>query len=136
MLIEAIRQTGDLVMPPEPEEKLADDQIAILEDWVAAGAYWPDSKLPAEDEKAKLHASHWAFQPVQEVAPPQVSNPEWCKTPVDQFVLAKLNETGFTPSPAADRRTLIRRATYDVTGLPPTPEEVLAFESDPDPNAY
>lgn len=135
-LIEAVRQSGDLVMPPEPEERLSDDQIGVLERWVAEGAFWPASKLPADAERIKLQQEHWAFQPVRDVAPPSVSDPDWCRTPVDQFILAKLDSSSFAPSPSADRRTLIRRVTYDLTGLPPSPEDVESFVADTDPDAY
>jgi hypothetical protein len=79
---------------------------------------------------------HWAFQPVRKPALPAVRDGAWPRTSVDRFVLAKLEEKGLTPSPPADRRTLIRRATFDLLGLPPTPEEVAAFEADPAPDAY
>ena len=69
-------------------------------------------------------------------APPPVRRPDWCRTPIDAFVLARLEAAGLEPSPPADRRTLIRRASYDLTGLPPTPEEVEAFVADPDPDAF
>ncbi|HEX5270698.1 MAG TPA: DUF1549 domain-containing protein, partial [Gemmataceae bacterium] len=79
---------------------------------------------------------HWAFRPVRRPAVPAVKNAAWPRTSIDRFVLARLEEKGLTPSPEADRRTLIRRATFDLTGLPPTPEEVAAFEADPAPDAY
>jgi hypothetical protein len=79
---------------------------------------------------------HWAFQPVRRPALPAVKDVRWPRNSVDRFVLAKLEANGLTPSPAADRRTLIRRATFDLIGLPPTPEEVAAFEADPSPDAY
>ncbi len=79
---------------------------------------------------------HWAFQPVRRPSLPAVRNTAWPRNSVDRFVLAKLEEKGLAPSPPADRRTLVRRATFDLLGLPPTPEEVAAFESDPAPDAY
>jgi hypothetical protein len=87
---------------------------------------------PAADD-AK---SHWAFRPVSRPAPPAVKDGAWPRTSVDRFILAKLEEKGLKPSPTADRRTLIRRATFDLLGLPPTPEEVAAFEADTAPDAY
>lgn len=135
-LMEAIHQTGDIVMPPEPAEKLSDEQIAILEKWIADGAHWPASALPKGDERERLHKTHWAFQPLARVEPPVVSDSTWCLTPIDHFVRARLDAAGFTPSPKADRRTLIRRVTYDLTGLPPTPAEVEAFVNDSDADAY
>ena len=79
---------------------------------------------------------HWAYQPVARPAPPQVQNTAWVRTELDGFVLAKLQAKGLTPSPEADRRTLIRRLTFDLIGLPPTIEEVEAFAADPSPDAY
>ncbi len=79
---------------------------------------------------------HWAFQPVRRPNPPAVRDTAWARTPVDRFILAKLEEKGLGPSPPADRRTLIRRATFDLLGLPPTPAEVAAFEADPAPDAF
>ena len=72
----------------------------------------------------------------QKPAIPEVSNPGWCQTPVDNFILAKLDENGLKPNPPADKRTLIRRATFDLIGLPPTPEEVQDFVNDPSPDAF
>ena len=134
LLIAAVRQTGDLQMPPDG--KLADEQIAILEKWVALGAPWPAGNVLKEDERAAAHRRHWAFQPIQQPAPPEASDAGWCRTPVDQFILAALDARGLKPSPPADRRTLIRRVSYDLTGLPPTPAEVEAFVQDEDPEAY
>ena len=78
----------------------------------------------------------WAFQPVKPVTPPSVKDERWVKTPLDRFVLAKLEAAGLSPSAAANRRTLIRRVTFDLTGLPPTPEEIDAFLKDDQPGAY
>jgi hypothetical protein len=134
-LIEAVRQHGELKMPPG--RKLRDDQIEALERWVASGATWPSEGLiAARGDEARRR--HWAFQPVGDPAPPKVRRADWCRTPIDAFVLARLEAAGLEPSPPADRRTLIRRASYDLTGLPPTPEEVDAFIADPapDPDAF
>ncbi len=132
LLISAIRQAGELRMPPD--RKLRDDQIAALERWVAAGAPWPADLAAGQNDDARRR--HWAFQPVGAPTPPTVRRPDWCRTPIDAFILSRLEAAGLEPSPPADRRTLIRRASYDLTGLPPTPEEVEAFVSDPDPNAF
>ena len=80
--------------------------------------------------------SHWSFQPVRDPAPPAVRDAAWIKSPLDRFVLAKLEQQGLRPSPPADKRTLIRRVTFDLIGLPPTPEEVEAFVADESPNAF
>ncbi|WP_210421044.1 PSD1 and planctomycete cytochrome C domain-containing protein [Lacipirellula limnantheis] len=134
LLIAAVRQSGELQMPPDG--KLEDQQIAILEKWVALGAPWPASDVLADDERAVAQRRHWAFQPIAQPALPEVSDSGWCRTPVDRFVLAALDERGLKPSAPADRRTLIRRVSYDLTGLPPTPAEVEAFVHDDDPEAY
>jgi cytochrome c553 len=138
-LIEAVRQTGDTKMPPpEKGKKLSDDAIDALTAWVKMGVPWPDG--PAGDAKplsvAEVRAKHWSFKPVKKPDIPKVDNAAWIKTPVDAFVLAKLQENKLAPAPAADKRTLIRRATFDLIGLPPTPDEVAAFEADNSPDAY
>src|SRR5438874_2429012 len=78
----------------------------------------------------------WSFRPFARPAIPTVKEQSWLQTPIDAFILAKLEMKGLRPSPPADRATLIRRVTYDLHGLPPTPEEIDAFANDPDPNAY
>ena len=133
-LIAGVRYDGDSQMPPDG--KMADDQIATLEKWITMGAPWPVSNSLPDAAKLEKQRSHWAFQTVKPVAPPPVQEADWCRTPVDQFVLAKLEAQQLAHSPLADRRTLIRRVTYDLTGLPPTPEEVEAFTHDQDPEAY
>src|SRR6185312_2642338 len=80
--------------------------------------------------------SHWAFQPPKEPAIPEVKNKDWPRTSVDRFILAKLEEKGLRPAPVADKRTLIRRATLDLTGLPPTADEVEAFLKDKSSEAF
>ena len=135
LLIKAVRYTDpDLQMPKD--KKLDDDQIADLVSWVKMGA--PDPRTATADQRkwSDNKTNHWAWQPVKRVAIPEVSDPDWCRTPVDNFILAKLDENGLKPNPPADKRTLIRRATFDLIGLPPTPEEVQDFLSDPSPNAF
>lgn len=131
LLISAIRRTGDYEMPPE--KPLNAGQIAILERWVQMGAPWSDEIVV--DDRLQRQRNHWAFQPVSKPVPPVVARQAWCQTPIDAFVLAKLDEAHLAPAPAADRRVLIRRMTYGLTGLPPTPEEVEAFIHDPAPDA-
>ncbi len=132
LLITAIRQAGELRMPPD--RKLRDDQMRALERWVEAGSPWPADLAAGRNDDARRR--HWAFQPVGAPSPPAVRQPDWCRTPIDAFILARLEAAGLEPSPPADRRTLIRRASYDLTGLPPSPDEVDAFVADPDPNAF
>ncbi len=139
LLIKAVRYSdADLRMPPK-NKKLPAEKIADLEAWVKMGA--PDPRTTAAGaaqvtsirEKAR---THWAFQPVREPAVPAVKNRRFVQTPVDNFILARLEAANLQPSPEADKRTLIRRATFDLTGLPPTPEEVAAFTADKSPDAF
>jgi cytochrome c553 len=138
LLIQAVRHVRkDLRMPPKG--KLSAAEIADLEAWVAMGA--PDPRTGKGATKpwaATLEEGRkfWAFQPVKAVAPPAVKNAAWPLTPVDRFILAGLEAKGLTPVPPADRRTLIRRVTFDLTGLPPTPEEIDAFLKDATPEAF
>jgi hypothetical protein len=138
LLIKAVRYTDpDLQMPPK-DKKLAGEQIADLEAWVKMGAPLPHSNVRPElaGQINQARARHWAFQPVVKPKPPAVSKSSWIKTPVDNFVLAELEHKRLKPAPPADRRTLIRRVTYDLIGLPPTWEEVEAFTKDKRPDAY
>jgi hypothetical protein len=132
-LIDAVRyKNPDLQMPPPKEGKLSDEQIADLVTWVNAGAASPETTTTAQSPTKK----HWAFQPVGSPTIPEVRQKKWVQTPIDSFILEKLEARKITPSQRADRRTLIRRATYDLTGLPPTAEEVDAFLNDKSSNAY
>jgi mono/diheme cytochrome c family protein len=138
LLIKAVRyQDPDLQMPPKGN-KLADAQIADLVAWVKMGA--PDPRTAGKELAgatwSKERRQHWSFQPIKHVTEPDVRNTNWVANPVDAFVLAKLEQNDMKPNPPADRRTLIRRATYDLTGLPPTPEEVQDFVEDKSPDAY
>jgi len=135
LLIKAVRyQDEDLRMPPDGK-RLTDAQIADLEEWVKRGAPLP--RVDIREDKIKASArTHWAFQPVRQPAIPVVKNQPWVKSPVDAFILAKLEAAGMEPSPPADKRMLLRRATYDLIGLPPSPEEVAAFVADESPDAF
>jgi hypothetical protein len=137
LLIKAVRYTDpDLQMPPN--KKLTDAEIANLVSWVKMGA--PDPRVaPAGGTNAyasQAAKDHWSFKPIQNPPVPNVKDPGWVKTPVDAFILAKLEDKGLTPSPAADKSTLIRRATFDLIGLPPTQQEVKDFLADNSPDAY
>jgi hypothetical protein len=139
LLIDAVGHRSDIKMPPK--QKLADAEIADLKRWVEIGAPWP-----AELPNAKASGTpftitpeqreFWSFQPVHEPAVPPVRNESWPVTGVDRFVLARTEAAGLKNSPQADRRTLIRRVTFDVTGLPPAPDEVEAFVADNRPDAW
>ena len=109
-------------MPPAKFGKpLSPREIDVLKRWIEQGAGWK---------------GHWSYLPVQRPPLPHVSNPGWVRNPIDAFILARLDEHGLKPSPEADRPTLIRRVTFDLTGLPPTPREVDDFVNDKSPNAY
>ena len=137
-LFRAVLRTEELKMPPKDRNKLSDAEIEILREWIAAGASW--SEIKANESKPKWEYKPediWAFQPLSKPAIPQVKNVRSkIQNPIDAFVHSKLAEKGLAPAPLADRATLIRRATYDLTGLPPTPEETDLFVSDKAPDAY
>ena len=141
LLIEAIRHEG-LEMPPSG--KLDDVKIATLTRWVETGAAWPGveghaAAAPAPPTQKIFTAEDrawWSFQPLRRPEVPDVDDGGWAKTPIDRFVFARLEAQGLEPAAEADRRALIRRLTFDLTGLPPTPEDVDAFVADPDPDAY
>lgn len=137
-IIEAIRYAGALKMPPDA--RLSADSVAAITQWVKMGAPWPGGKpTVAQNGQFQItpaQAAFWSFKPVQMPAVPKVKGAWWVKSPIDSFVMAKLEAKGLKPSPVADRRTLIRRATYDLTGLPPTNAEVEAFIADKSPDAY
>jgi hypothetical protein len=131
-------------MPPKKSgAPLSAVEVAALRDWVKAGAPWPKDRVlsPFElttDKRAGY--DWWALQPLKDLAPPKPGPPEaglrWARSPIDTFSLKRLNAAGLMPAPEADRRTLIRRATFDLLGLPPTPAEIDAFLSDASPDAY
>jgi hypothetical protein len=136
LLISAIKHDS-LVMPPK--SKLPDNVIADFETWIRDGAMDPraeagPAKLPPVDFEAAK--THWAFQKISDPTPPQVQNATWAVSPIDHFVLSKLEQSGMQPAAAADKRTLIRRATFDLIGLPPTVDEVMAFLADESPDAF
>lgn len=106
--------------PPDSEKHLTPDQAELIRRWIAEGATWAD---------------HWAYVPPRRVEPPKVKNTEWPRSPIDKFILARLEEADLSPAEDADRLTLIRRLTFDLTGLPPTSEEVQAFVNDQSPDA-
>jgi hypothetical protein len=135
-LVAAIRHADDLKMPPGA--KLPDRERLALERWVELGLPWPaQTVLRSPDAVEKAAAKHWAFRPVTRPAVPggRAAGAD-VRNPIDAFVLARLGALNLAASPPADRRTLVRRATFDLHGLPPTPEEVEAFAGDPAPDAY
>lgn len=122
-LIARITSTDtDLKMPPEESgKKLKPEEVALLTRWIQEGAVWQD---------------HWSFMPPQKSKAPAVKRTNWAHNPIDHFILSRLTQAGLKPSKEADRRTLIRRVTFDLTGLPPQPQDVEAFVNDKSPNAY
>ncbi|MDB6041164.1 MAG: hypothetical protein JWM99_5005 [Verrucomicrobiales bacterium] len=139
LLIRAVRYTDkDLQMPPG-DKPLATDQIKDLETWVKMGA--PDPRVGALAHTYKVDFNqarkHWAFQPIKAPAIPRLKDPDnWARSPVDQFILEKLAGKKMKPSPEADKVTLLRRASFDLTGLPPTPQELVDFLGDSSTNAF
>jgi mono/diheme cytochrome c family protein len=143
-LILAVEQSGNLKMP-KGSPKLNQGDIDALVEWVKEGAKWPDSAAAPVNTTASTgliteqQRKFWSFLPLKDVAPPPIEEKQyehWAKTPIDRFILAGLHSAGLKPATQADRRTLIRRATYDLTGLPPTDEEVEAFVNDRSSNAW
>ena len=133
LLYRRITGSGDQARMPMGGKPLSTEQIASIARWIDAGAVWPDS---AGAPAAVAVKKHWAFVPPVRPAVPSVSKPEWVRDPIDAFVLAKLDKEGLRPSAEADRVTLLRRLSLDLTGLPPTIEETSAFLADKRPNAY
>jgi hypothetical protein len=138
LLIEAVRYEG-LEMPPK--KRLSEEEVATLEKWIKDGAAWPAVEVAAAPDKPneryeKLKKEHWAWQPLAKPEPPNVADASWARDDIDRFILAKLEEKGLKPVGDADRVTLLRRASFDLTGLPPTPAETAAFVDDPAPDAF
>jgi hypothetical protein len=140
LLVEVVSHTHDRIKMP-PGGKLKDNEIADIRTWIANGADWPESngavfaKTP-DRVITPEERSFWSFQPLHRSAPPQVKDVSWVKTGIDRFILATLEVHGMKPVRAADRYTLIRRATFDLIGLPPTFDEVQAFVNDTSSTAF
>ncbi len=139
LLIKAIRHADPELAMPSKEKKLPENVIADFEKWINTGAADPrDGKQPAVADGIdwKKARGFWSFQLPRMPTLPNVNNTGWAKTPIDRFILAKLEAEQLTPVRPAGKRELIRRATFDLTGLPPTPEDVEAFLRDDSPNAF
>ena len=148
-------------MPPKENDKLTGDQLSAIQQWIAGGAPWPDDARRSEIAKANADQwaaedgapvktsgglsadwtnrkykpeNLWAYQPLRLVAPADFDPRSGARNPIDLLIEARLSAIGLVPAPLADRRTLLRRATYDLLGLPPTPEEIAAFLGDPAPD--
>ncbi len=131
LLIRAVRQTDEKLKMPKGG-RLKKEEIAALEEWVRDGAVWPEATLPATPQQRTF----WSFQPIRKPTAPEVKDAAWARTEIDRFILAALEKDGLKPVKSADRRTLLRRASLDLTGLPPAPEEFDAFEKDTSPDAF
>ena len=143
LLISAIRQTDANLKMPAGAAKLKDSEIADLTEWVKAGAVWPkaaqavtSNATPGKYTISPERRNFWSFQPLATNAAPAVKDTKWAKNDIDRFVLAKLEKEGLKPVAPASKSDLLRRATLDLTGLPPTPEEVDAFAKDTSPDAF
>jgi len=143
LLLKAIHYNDELKMPPKG--RLGAEHVTALTTWIKQGAPWPDSVRVARPMLLEMgfkitpkNRAFWSFQPISDPPVPAGPGPgsAWAKTPVDHFVLAKLQEKQLRPAEPADKRTLIRRATFDLIGLPPTPEEVDAFLRDDSPESF
>jgi Protein of unknown function (DUF1553)/Protein of unknown function (DUF1549)/Planctomycete cytochrome C len=140
LLVRAIEYQGELKMPPKG--KLSDAQIARLKRWIAMGVPWADaSKAAVVQTQARFAISDeqrrfWAFQTIRPVPPAEIKDKSWPRAMSDRFILAELEARSIAHAEQADKRTLLRRATFDLTGLPPTPEETEAFLRDDSPEAF
>ena len=134
LLVAALKHSGSLKMP-KGGTRLTDEQIGFFVTWVKDGAYWPVDKTPAKEYSA-AQKNLWSVQPLRASAVPAVKDAAWPVNDIDRFVLARLEKDGLKPTTTADRRTLLRRVTYDLTGLMPTYDEVQAFENDKSPGAW
>jgi hypothetical protein len=134
-LLQRVLSDQEGVRMPPAGEPLAGSQIDALRAWIDAGAEWPERAAPPE-LSAEDKSRHWSYRPVQRLAAPEVQQQSWPRNAIDRFVLAKLESEAVKPSPEADRVTLLRRAYFDLIGLPPTPEEVDRFLADQRPDAY
>jgi mono/diheme cytochrome c family protein len=138
LLIQAVSYTHSRLKMP-PTGKLKEEEIADLRNWIKSGAVWPETSVP---NAAPLYVitperrAFWAFQPVRKPPLASVKNEDWVRSPIDRFILAKLDENGLKPVGPASKQALIRRATFDLIGLPPSPEEVDAFVNDNQPDAF
>jgi mono/diheme cytochrome c family protein/cytochrome c553 len=130
LIIRAVRHAGGVAAMP-PKKTLGERDVADLARWVKAGAVYP-----APTNVARADDKHWAFVPPADPPIPTVKDVDWAKTPIDRFILATLEARGLRPASPADRRTLIRRVTFDLTGLPPSPEDVESFVADKSPEAF
>ena len=146
LLIKAVRHAAGAPKMPRSEPKLGDAQINALAAWIKSGAPWPSAVANAKANTSSPKSADkvitaeqrafWSFALLAQPSIPSVNRADWSRTDIDRFILSRLERDGLVPAAAADKLTLIRRATMDLTGLPPTPEEVEAFEKDSSPDAF
>jgi hypothetical protein len=133
LLMQRLTAADDTERMPPTGERLSSEQINLIRAWIEVGAPWPEAIAPPATN-ASQPAKHWAWQPISKPAVPKIAAK--LSNPIDAFVRARLDKAGLTPAPMADRRTLIRRLSFDLLGLPPTPEQIQRFVNDPDPLSY
>jgi hypothetical protein len=141
LLITRVTQKDEKKRMPIEGKHLTDEQVEVLRVWIKDGAAWPPVRVPgslgkAKPEYEKLKKEHWAYQPLAKPAIPAVKDTTWAKSDVDRFLLAALEAKNLKPVADADKLTLLRRVTFDLTGLPPTPAEIDAFLKDDSPKAF
>ncbi len=142
LLVAAVRHAKDLRMPPKG--KLPERAVADLVTWINRGAAWPAVPETGGEATLRVHGgpitaadrAFWSFRPVVDPSVPPVKDAGWARKPLDNFVLAQLDAKGLRPVPPASKRALLRRATFDLTGLPPTPKEIDDFLADESPTAF
>ena len=140
LILERVHPGSKKVMPKEGD-LLTDAEISDLTQWIKDGVAWPREAIPAyigkkREDYEQLKAHHWAWQPLKQPSVPAVADTAWPHSDIDRFILAGLEAKKLPPVADADRRTLIRRATFDLTGLPPAPTDVESFVNDPSPDAF
>ncbi len=139
LLIQAVSYTNDDLRMP-PKSKLSQEEINTLVEWVKRGAPDPREALSGQDRRGtdefESRRQHWAYQAMRHPQPPKVADSTWSENPIDRFISARLQAEKLKPSPMADRHTLIRRVSFDLIGLPPTPDEIEAFVNDNRPDAW
>ncbi|WP_197443922.1 DUF1549 domain-containing protein [Maioricimonas rarisocia] len=139
-LVELIEHRAEPHMPFK-EPRLSDEAIGHIRKWIELGAPYDKPLVDSSAAATELAVTDddrnfWSFRPLRGITPPAVENEDWCRTPIDRFILGRQEEQGLVPNESASRRKLIRRAYFDLIGLPPTPEEVEQFVSDTDPHAW
>jgi len=140
LLIQYVAGTHAEIRMPEKGDSLTHEEVGILRAWIDHGASWPESEGEIEaaraDSSVVRRKDHWAWQPLSRPTLPAVREAHWMRTPIDAFVLAKLEEHGIHLAPPAERHELLRRVCYDLIGLPPTPDEMESFLADRAPDAW